>query len=188
LTGAGAARSEAEAFDAFAGALQRGVGAFADRIGFRRAPAVDQLVGGRGLYHGAVPFPLHDRHGTAVIAVALQLHYLPLLVSAAPRRWEIRTVQYVYRVHSVQEPRGQIAGYHWHPRIEDMAYAHCHAYAAPADTSRLHLPTGFITPRELFTWLMRDFGVAPIATDWQRALTDVDEALRASLAWVTPNP
>jgi hypothetical protein len=188
LTLSATGHSETEAFDAYSGAIQRAVACFVDRIVFRRALQVDPEFGGRGLTHGGAPFRLHDRHGTAVVAAAIRLHYRSLRISTTPQKWSIETVRYVYEVHSVTRPPREIAGYHWHPTVQGMTYAHCHAYDAPPHTRRLHLPTQFITIREFFSWLMRDFDVAPLATDWQQALEDANAILQHSLRWTTAHP
>jgi hypothetical protein len=76
----------------------------------------------------------------------------------------------------------------WHPSVLDMTYAHCHAYAAPPGTRRLHLPTDFITVREIVRWLMRDFGVYPLVDQWERAVDEAGAVLLESLRWAIPHP
>jgi hypothetical protein len=183
LAPSASAHTDTEALDAYAGAIKDAVGCFADNIGFRRASRDDPGIGGRGLTHGGVPFRLQARHGTPVVAVAVRLHYLPVQVSQSPRKWEIRTVQYIYEVHSIDAPPHEIAGYHWHPSVPGMGYPHCHAREGPPAMARLHLPTRFITLGSVFRWLMRDFGAAPLATNWAALLDAADKALEASLLW-----
>lgn len=182
------ARSETEAFNDYSGALQRVPACFVNGVGFRRGPTIDPVVGGRLLTHGGLPFRLNDRHGTAVVAIALRLHYRA--VRMAPQAWAIETVNYIYEAHSVTKPPHLIASYHWHPHVQGIAFAHCHAQAALPTITGLHLPTLFITLREFFKWLMRDFGVAPLATTTatDQVLTDADSVLRASLSWAAPHP
>jgi hypothetical protein len=127
--------------------------------------------------------PLRDEHGTARLGLSLRLNYQLVSLSHSPRRWEVRTTAYIYRIRDPSDPRREIAGCHWHPYVEGMTYPHVHALDAPASTQRLHLPTGFLTLKDVLLFAMRDFDVRPVRADWQAALQAADASLHASLRW-----
>jgi hypothetical protein len=183
LSSEAGARSPSQAFGAYAQPLRRSIACFSERVQLRRG-GVDHRVGADMLLpDSGDSIPLRDIHGTARIALSVRLHHRTVQVTVSPRRWEVRTAAYVYQFDDPDDPRREIAGFHWHPHVEGLPYPHVHALDAPASTQRLHLPTGFITLKDVLLFAVRDFDVRPIRADWQAALEAADASLRASLRW-----
>jgi hypothetical protein len=188
LSSEAGARSASQAFEAYVRPLRRSVACFSEHVQLRRG-GIDPRVGAATLLPGSgASIPFRDTQGRTRVALSLRLHHRTVQVTVSPRRWEVRTVAYGYQFDDPDDPRREIAGYHWHPHVQGIAYPHVHALDAPAATRRLHLPTGFVTLRDLLTFAMRDFDVRPVRADWQAALEAADAALRASLQWAAVPP
>lgn len=127
---------------------------------------------------------LRDAYGRRQAALSIGLYCREVQLPAPASGWETATVGYVYRLTAAAAgaaPEREVVEYHWHPWVPDVSFPHLHAMDAPARTSRLHLPTHFVTLRDLLAFAIRDFGVRANRPGWERALEGADAVLRASI-------
>ena len=133
--------------------------------------------------------PRREEHGSGDRLAALVQN--PSLVRATPalafafyHRYRIfqvddagtwRIDQTGYRYEVSERDGLELVAYHWHPGGRSQVIRpHLHARIRGSDTdhSKLHLPTGFVTPVEVVRFLITEFGVEPLRPDWEDVLAE----------------
>lgn len=179
-----AARSRGEAFRDYGSALQQAIACFTANRFFVRSVAVPIADSFALNLANDDALELRDAHGTVQAALSISLYCREVQLLAPTSGWEIATVAYVYRLTAAEAegaPEREIVEYHWHPWVADVSFPHLHATDAPARTSRLHFPTGYVTLQDVLTLAMREFGVRANRSDWERPLGEADAVLRTSM-------
>jgi hypothetical protein len=177
-----AGRTEADAHRRYAGPLQRAICCFAENVFFLRS-GYDPRANAEVLALNSDSVELRDHAGGEPrVALTPTLRYRLEPLPGPPRRWAARTVGYTYTVDSIlTRPGLQAARYEWHPWVTGTTFPHVHPSSASGPAQRLHLITGYLTLKDVFTFLMRDGNVVPIRDDWEAALAEADAILRASM-------
>ncbi|HLZ70710.1 MAG TPA: hypothetical protein VKV26_12485 [Dehalococcoidia bacterium] len=97
-------------------------------------------------------------------------------VALTARSWETAITSYHLAFEDPEER--EILAYHWHQHIAQIPFPHLHLGpgAAPGrpELSAAHLPTGHVQLRDVIALAVRDFGVAPLRTDWADVLAGSD--------------
>jgi hypothetical protein len=183
LTDAFSARSEREAFHDFATPLQRAAGAFAENVLFLRTGEYRRIQAHGLTLTGRRTVQLRGATEDTRLSLRADLYYRVVSASAAPRRWTVRTVAYIFQLEHAADRGGAILAYHWHPHVEGIGFPHIHLLAAGPEQGRLHIAAPHCTLLHVFTSAMRDFGVRPIRADWRQRLQEADSVLKASMEW-----
>jgi hypothetical protein len=87
--------------------------------------------------------------------------------------WDVPPTGYRYEFGEQDGP--ELVAYHWHPEGQSnvvLPHLHARILGSAADLSKLHLPTGPVTPAEVVRCLMAEFGVEPLRADWQSVLAE----------------
>ena len=85
--------------------------------------------------------------------------------------YNVEIVGYHYIVHYSEQR--EILAYHWHPGPREFVQTpHLHLGSGARVgfdplVSKTHLPTGYVTFREIIRALIRDLSVEPIRSDWE---------------------
>ena len=191
MTSAIAARTEHEAFEHYSEPIKQAIACFVPNAHLIRIPDERKRHGVLQLTFSEDAIGLRDASHTPCLALALTLSYRTALLPAAkgrPKRFAVQTVEYVYRLEDVTDPRQELIGYHWHPDDTDakgVSFPHVHPYFAGGEAGRRHIAVSHATLHEVLTTAMREFRVQPVKRDWERPLHEAAVVLRASLEWAT---
>lgn len=138
------------------------------------------------LAEGRVPLA-----GPARVSLTAALQYRIAPASTGRGRWQIEIAAYYYALSD--DGGREILAYHWHPNVEDVAYAHLHVghgavrrelldrlqlslghNALRADLAAAHVPTGHIELRTVLRLAIEQFHVVPRPAhraDWATLLS-----------------
>ncbi len=79
-----------------------------------------------------------------------------------------------------------IIAFHWHP-AERFEVRHPHldrgAKEGREDLHRTHIPTGRVALEDVIRFAIMELGVEPKRADWERVLSDAQEAYRRERTW-----
>jgi hypothetical protein len=123
---------------------------------------------------------LRATHRQHTLLFSARLDYAIGSDDDSPRRFDVRTVSYTYRVLDRED--NEIVAYHWHPDgVSSVRHPHLHLsnQIRPIDLGRnqtplpladYHLATGVVPLAHLVRMLIEEFGVEPLRDDWDEVL------------------
>lgn len=169
-----AARSPAEAVEAYFDALQQAVSCITPAVLtgriYRPTTEPQTLTFGR---ERSVPVGRN-----AAFRLRVRIHYVVDEIEAPASAWAVRPVGYAFRLLD-REERG-ILSYHWHPvGRSHVTFPHFHLdlRTSPLDLSKAHFPTGMISLVDVIRLAIVDLGVEPHRTDWRAVLERTRQAM-----------
>ena len=163
-------RTPAEAVSEYVETIQRAVSCLSDAVA---------NVGG-GYYVSEKPHTLELNEGrpvrlrgTSRLRLFFQQYYRIVQSGVSHAMWTVVEEGYNY---SIRDAGGrEILGYHWHPTgISSYVSQHLHighgAMVGREELHNAHLPTGYVSIRDISRLLIGDLGAAPRRGDWEAVL------------------
>jgi hypothetical protein len=139
----------------------------------------DQIVRASGFDPNTGPHALVLARGEAVrvaspdgLALRVTENYELVQDTSTRDRWRIAVTGYWYAVERLPAEE-ELLAFHWHPRVEDVNFPHLHlghTLVADVGFSRVHVPTGQVTLRDVLRLLVRDLHVRPRRPNWRDVL------------------
>ena len=180
-----AGRTPAAAVNAFLPPLQRALSCVSDAVFVRShdsaAPGAVRSMNAPGT--GFAPLRGENR---LHLAVAIQYE---VVRTDDPDRgpWKVSIRKYMY--HLVTDDMTEVILFHWHPDGKSAQQSpHLHvgtSQLTPASvvSRRTHVPTGRVALEAVLELLIRDFGVVPLRTDWEAALSESKQRFDQWRTW-----
>jgi hypothetical protein len=111
--------------------------------------------------------------------VSTNFAIVPVELGSRPRRWDVRTAMYEYRL--LDHVQTELLVYHWQPQYAGPDEPHLHVSAAlqaqvdavtsrAIDLNKLHVATGLVPLAAVVRMLIAEFGAAPQRADWRETL------------------
>ena len=163
-------RAPAEATRAFVEGLQRDLSCVAHAMVVRGVSREPYLSPQTIAVNSGTSVRLRVRGGATVRAFRATIQ---LVVEPERNDWVARA--HAYKFAAEGESGDELFSYHWHPWTSvDFPHLHLEGGALGSGAAReildAHFPTAEVPFAAFIALLIRDFGVAPIRSDWKQVL------------------
>jgi hypothetical protein len=149
------------------------------------APPLSGRGQGRALAVSQDPIGVKRKKGAAATVLFASQRFD---IQQLDGEWKVKTLEYIYRVATKNEPDGEYIAWHWHPlTTPDRSAPHLHVATKHAVLGaalrKLHVPTGRVSFEEVARFLITDLGVTAARNDWRQVLEDAESRFRTYRTW-----
>lgn len=124
--------------------------------------------------------------GLGQLSLRMVHHYRVLEDPHERGPWKVSTAAYYY---SLDDADGQeIISYHWHPQSRSpIRFPHLHvgpaAGCAREELAAAHCPTSRISLEEFLRFVITDFRVEPLRSDWSHVFEEAQQNFQSWRTW-----